>query len=52
MCIRDSFRQIAQPNSPYLCIPRHVSETRPYFLADHFEAEVITSDANLGLLHG
>ena len=40
------FRQIAQPNSPYLCIPRHVSETRPYFLADHFEAEVITSDAN------
>ena len=40
------FRQIAQPRSAYLCIPRHVSETRPYFLADHFEADVITSDAN------
>lgn len=40
------FRQIAQPKSSYLCIPRHVSETRPFFLADHFEAEVITSDAN------
>ena len=37
------FRQIAQPLSPYLCIPRHVSETRPYFLAARFPPEVITS---------
>jgi hypothetical protein len=40
------FRQIAQPDTPYLCIPRHVSETRPYFLAARFGPEVITSDAN------
>lgn len=40
------FRQIAQPTRPYLCIPRHVSEIRPYFLAAHFGPEVISSDAN------
>jgi hypothetical protein len=40
------FRQIAQPDTAYLCIPRHVSETRPYFLAARFGPEVITSDAN------
>lgn len=40
------FRQIAQPSVPYLCIPAHVSEDRPYFLAAHFSPEVITSNAN------
>lgn len=40
------FRQIAQPSVPYLCIPIHVSEDRPYFLAAHFGPDVITSNAN------
>ncbi|MFC8871464.1 type IIL restriction-modification enzyme MmeI [Streptomyces sp. NPDC057148] len=40
------FRQISQPSTPYLCIPRHVSETRPFFLAARYAPEVITSDAN------
>lgn len=40
------FRQISQPSTAYLCIPRHVSETRPFFLAARYAPEVITSDAN------
>jgi len=40
------FRQIAQPDVPYLCIPAHVSEHRPYFLAAHFPPDVISSNAN------
>jgi len=40
------FRQIAQPSIPYLCIPRHVSETRPYFTTSRYGSEVICSDAN------
>ncbi len=40
------FRQLAQPVTPYLCIPRHVSETRPYFPAARFDADTICSDAN------
>lgn len=40
------FRQIAQPSTSYLCIPRHVSESRPYFLSDRFPSDVICSDAN------
>ena len=40
------FRQIAQPDTSYLCIPAHVSEERPYFLAGHFGPEVIASNAN------
>lgn len=40
------FRQIAQPAMPYLCVPIHVSEDRPYFLAAHFGADVIASNAN------
>lgn len=40
------FRQISQPKVAYLCIPRHVSETRPYFLSNHYTADVICSDAN------
>lgn len=40
------FRQISQPAVPYLCIPRHVSENRPYFLSTRYPASVICSDAN------
>ncbi|WP_077490887.1 class I SAM-dependent DNA methyltransferase [Sinomonas mesophila] len=40
------FRQIAQPNTSYLCIPRHASELRPYFLTARFGPETIASDAN------
>ena len=40
------FRQIAQPSVPYLCIPRHVSENRPYFLSARYPESVICSDAN------
>lgn len=40
------FRQLAQPDTSYLCIPRHVSENRPYFLSSRFEPDVICSDAN------
>jgi len=40
------FRQLAQPDTPYLCIPAHVSESRPFFLAARFGHEVITSNAN------
>lgn len=32
--------------TPYLCIPRHVSETRRYFTAARFDPEVISGDAN------
>jgi hypothetical protein len=40
------FRQIAQPQGPFLCIPRHVSERRRYFTVQTFPADVIASDAN------
>jgi hypothetical protein len=40
------FRQLAQPSTAYLCIPAHVSETRPYFLAARLAPDVITSNAN------
>jgi hypothetical protein len=40
------FRQIAQPDVAYLCIPRHVSESRPYYLSARYGAEVICGDAN------
>ncbi|NKQ26078.1 class I SAM-dependent DNA methyltransferase [Streptomyces galbus] len=40
------FRQISQPSTPYLCIPAHVSEARPYFLASRYSPDVITSNAN------
>lgn len=39
------FRQIAQPSTAYLCIPRHASETREYFLAARFGPATIASDA-------
>lgn len=40
------FRQISQPDTPYLCIPRHVSESRPFFTTARYDPEVICSDAN------
>lgn len=40
------FGQRSQPDTAYLCIPRHVSETRSYFLADRFDPAVICGDAN------
>ncbi|MGJ3224762.1 class I SAM-dependent DNA methyltransferase [Micromonospora aurantiaca (nom. illeg.)] len=40
------FRQLAQPDTAYLCIPAHVSENRPYFLAARYSPDVITSNAN------
>lgn len=40
------FGQIAQPDTSYLGIPRHVSERRRYFLAARFQADVICGDAN------
>jgi hypothetical protein len=39
------FRQIAQPNGCYLCIPRHVSEKRLYFPTAFYDRDVIASDA-------
>lgn len=34
-----------RPKTEYLCIPRHVSETRAYFTSQRYEPEVICSDA-------
>lgn len=39
------FRQLSQPTSRYLCIPRHVSENREYFPSGYFEPSVVASDA-------
>lgn len=40
------FRQIAQPDTSYLCIPAHVSESRPYFLTARFGSDTVASNAN------
>lgn len=40
------FGQRSQPGTPYVCVPRHVSETRRYFPAAVFGPEVICGDAN------
>lgn len=40
------FGEIRQPDTDYLCIPRHVSETRKFFPAARFTSEVISGDAN------
>jgi len=40
------FRQVSQPDTAYLCIPRHISENYPYFLSQRYESDVICSDAN------
>ena len=40
------FGQRSQPVDPYVCVPRHVSETRRFFPAAQFGPEVICGDAN------
>lgn len=40
------FRQLAQPTTPYLGIPIHVSVEREYFPSGYYEPEVIASNAN------
>lgn len=40
------FGQIAQPETSYLAIPRHVSEHRSFYPAARFPADVICGDAN------
>lgn len=40
------FGQRSQPSVPYLGIPRHVSETRPYFSVKRLPPSVICGDAN------
>lgn len=40
------FGQRSQPETPYVCVPRHVSETRRYFPAAVFGPDVICGDAN------
>ena len=40
------FRQRAKQDVDYLCIPRHVSETRRYFTVARFAPDVIAGDAN------
>ncbi|MFC7384724.1 DNA methyltransferase [Sphaerisporangium rhizosphaerae] len=40
------FGQIAQPDTSYLGIPRHVSEHRRFYAATRYEADTICGDAN------
>ena len=40
------FTEIRQPDVPYLCIPRHVSETRRYWTAARYSPDIICGDAN------
>lgn len=40
------FRQLAKQDTEYVCVPRHVSETRKYFTVALFDASVIAGDAN------
>lgn len=40
------FGEIRQPNTHYICIPRHVSEKFPYFPVRLFDPSVIAGDAN------
>ncbi len=40
------FGERRQPEVPYLCIPRHVSENRLFFTAQRYSADVICGDAN------
>lgn len=43
------FRQRAKMETQFICIPRHVSETRDYFTVASFPPEVIAGDANFQL---
>lgn len=40
------FGQRSQPDTPYVCVPRHVSETRMFFPAALYDPEIICGDAN------
>lgn len=40
------FTERRQPAVPYICIPRHFSETRRYATVQFFEPDVIAGDAN------
>ena len=40
------FSERRSQSTPFLCIPRHVSETRSYFTTELFEPIVISGDAN------
>lgn len=40
------FGQRSQPDAPYVCVPRHASETRLFFPVDMFDSDVICGDAN------
>lgn len=40
------FRQLAKQDTDYVCVPRHVSETRRYFTVQQFAPDVIAGDAN------
>lgn len=40
------FGQRSQPETPYVCVPRHASETRKHFPTALFGPEVICGDAN------
>lgn len=40
------FGQRSQPDTPYVCVPRHVSETRRFYPTALFDPDVICGDAN------
>ena len=40
------FNRVQQPDSTYLCIPRHVSEARRFFPTARFSPDIIAGDAN------
>jgi hypothetical protein len=40
------FGQRSQPDTSYVCVPRHVGESRRFFPTAHFGAEVICGDSN------
>lgn len=40
------FGQRSQPDTPYVCVPRHASETRKFFPTALFTPDVICGDAN------
>lgn len=44
------FGQRSQPNSKYVCVPRHVGENRRYFLTQSFASSVICGDANFRII--
>jgi len=40
------FGERRQPKGPFVCIPRHFSETRHFATVAHFDSDVISGDAN------